>query len=681
MPSESAPSSVSPLREGSSTPRAQHLTVSVESPPDELSPLLTRSSTRRQFYNNSSHVSPVTPRSINEYRGTGHVRNHHRIKSLRRALSVALTDHPLSFRKTAATPAEDLRVPEDESAYDQFTSIDWVQDTIAGSLRSRRLRGRPHFLGQLPLWWDDAQGWILAALVGVLVAAIAYLVDISESYLFDLKLGYCQGKLFASELSCCSDRDSCDEWVLWNSLLSKIRVPDVTLGYLIYIVFMLAMALMACVLVLSFKRVAPSKLASKTEKDLDPAQIDHFEKAQSSGKGKVLYPVSGSGVAEVKVIASGFVIHGFLGVKTLFLKAIGCTLSVASGLSVGKEGPYVHIAACIGNIVSRLSPKYYANAAKRREIISAASAAGVAVAFGAPISGVLFSLEEVSYYFPAKTLFRTFFCSIVAAVTLRFLDPYGTSKIVLFQVEYHRDWRALEMIMFVFLGSLGGALGAFFIKASRLWARSFRKLPLIRSSFIFEVGLVAIVSGAVSYWNKYTRLPVAGLMLELASDCRRWEETGTGLCPTAHEIPDLLVTLAAAFLVKAVLSLIAYGIKVPAGIYMPSMVCGGLLGRFLGHAVQYLLVTYTSMKCSAHGRLESCVVPGVYALIGAGSVMVGVTRLSITVAVMLFELSGSLDHVLPFSIAVMSAKWVADAVEPLSIYVTLTPSRCLPACD
>jgi chloride channel 3/4/5 len=58
---------------------------------------------------------------------------------------------------------------------------------------------------------------------------------------------------------------------------------------------------------------------------------------------------------------TGFVIHGYLGGRTLFTKAVGLSLSVASGLSLGKEGPLVHIAACIGNIVSRITPKYENN--------------------------------------------------------------------------------------------------------------------------------------------------------------------------------------------------------------------------------------------------------------------------------------------------------------------------------
>ena len=91
----------------------------------------------------------------------------------------------------------------------------------------------------------------------------------------------------------------------------------------------------------------------------------------------------------------------------------------------------MHIASCIGNIVSRLFIKFERNEAKRREILSAACAAGVSVAFGAPIGGVLFSLEEVSYYFPPKVMWRSFWCAAVAAITLRSLNPFGNGSLVL----------------------------------------------------------------------------------------------------------------------------------------------------------------------------------------------------------------------------------------------------------
>lgn len=68
-------------------------------------------------------------------------------------------------------------------------------------------------------------------------------------------------------------------------------------------------------------------------------------------------------------------------------------LSVASGLWLGKEGPLVHVACCCANIIMRPFESLSHNEARKREVLSAAAAAGISVAFGAPIGGVLFSLE------------------------------------------------------------------------------------------------------------------------------------------------------------------------------------------------------------------------------------------------------------------------------------------------
>lgn len=421
----------------------------------------------------------------------------------------------------------------------------------------------------------------------------------------------------------------------------------------------------------------------------------------------IYYSAAGSGVAEVRVILSGFVIHGFLGLKTLVAKTAALILSVASGLSLGKEGPLVHIAACIGNIACRLFTKYDGNDGKRREVLSAAAAAGVTVAFGAPLGGVLFGLEEVAYFFPAKTLFRTFFCCITAALTLKFLNPYGTHKIVMFQVRYTLDWEYFELASFILVGILGGMAGALFIKASRYWAKSFRRIPIIKSYPIVEVVLVALVTALIGYWNVLTKLPVAKLLYNLAAPCDDRDNNldDLGLCPTSlDEIPPVLVTLLSAFLIKGLLTIVTFGIvsfhaksnlpklergfhrianchesrlthskqKVPAGIYVPSMVVGGLLGRLIGHMVQYVVMATPHWglwgTCPLVGE-STCILPGVYGLIAAGSTMCGVTRLSVTLAVILFELTGSLDYVLPFSLAILVAKWTADAIESRSIYV------------
>jgi chloride channel 3/4/5 len=134
--------------------------------------------------------------------------------------------------------------------------------------------------------------------------------------------------------------------------------------------------------------------------------------ARGEGTSRISFFAEGTGIPEMKTILGGFVIRGFLGLRTLVTKASSLIFSVAAGLMIGTQGPLVHIGCAVANIVSRLFDKYNYNAAKRRELLSAGCAAGVSVAFGAPIGGVLFSLEEVSFYFPLKTLWRSLFCAV-----------------------------------------------------------------------------------------------------------------------------------------------------------------------------------------------------------------------------------------------------------------------------
>jgi chloride channel 3/4/5 len=584
---------------------------------------------------------------------------------------------------------------EERVWYDQFTSTDWVHDSIADGFRKRELRRRKDIRGRLWLLFDSAQGWILVAVIGCITALFAYFIDVTEASIFDYKEGFCTKVWYWNRAKCCHGANQCAKWRTWSQAIHPSGVDSRWIDFAAFVGSSLLLSLASCYLTLRSKTVVPSNMSLLTlDENLgavhslangEDSKDSPVRTASTERQGSPLayYSAAGSGVAEVKVILSGFVLHGYLGVKTLLLKTLGLILSVASGLSLGKEGPYVHIAACIGNIACRTFSKYNLNDGKRREVLSAAAAAGVAVAFGAPIGGVLFSLEEVSYFFPPKTLFRTFFCCIAAAMCLKFLNPYGTNKIVLFEVRYVNDWQFFELFAFVFLGVAGGLLGALFIKVSRLWAQTFRRVPVIKKWPMLEVALVALITGVIGFWNRYTKLAVAELLSQLANPCN--PKTKTGLCPTQEEIPGVIRHLTVAFVIKAFLTTITFGIKVPAGIYVPSMVVGGLMGRIVGHVMQYAVLQYPDFflfaSCPRDGAAEGCVTPGVYALVAAGATMCGVTRLSVTLAVILFELSGSLDHVLPFSLGVLCAKWTADAVEPLSIYGLLTDMNSYPYLD
>ncbi|KAL2064176.1 hypothetical protein VTL71DRAFT_4670 [Oculimacula yallundae] len=691
---ESADSSSPP----SPTFRRTGLTRTHSNLSDERTPLLPTSAGRSRIrLQSAAEAPPRLPRLSSHQSINGSLRasrHHSRAGSWGARLVTALK----SDRKYLDSMRESKSsiYPDDRVWYDQFTSTDWVHDSIADAYRVKALRSRKDLRGRMKATFDGAQGWILSAVVGFLTAVIAYVVDVSEAPVFDWKDGYCSSGFLISEKHCCPDGDRCPAWESWSNFVQIPGVSEQFVEFGIFVCLVVTFSTLSCLLTLTTKTIVPSTYHISTLDENLAATSTQPEVPQDDGTGSpdlapevnlappmVYYSAAGSGVAEVRVILSGFVLHGFLGVKTLIIKTLALVLSVASGLSLGKEGPFVHIATCVGNIACRLFSKYDNNDGKRREVLSAAAAAGVAVAFGAPIGGVLFCLEEVAYFFPAKTLFRTFFCCITATLTLKFLNPYGTNKVVMFEVRYLTDWEFFEIAAFITVGALGGATGAIFIKASRSWAKSFRKIPIIKKWPVAEVMLVALITGMVSYWNPYTKIPVAKLLFNLASPCDINKPDDMGLCPTdMDEIFPVVGTLAVAFLIKGILTIITFGIKVPAGIYVPSMVVGGLGGRLIGHLIQWVVLRFPTSpifgNCAAHVTGQSCITPGVYALIAAGSTMCGVTRLSVTLVVILFELTGSLDYVLPFSLAILVAKWTADFMEPLSIYDLLTNLNSYP---
>ena len=125
-------------------------------------------------------------------------RHHGRAGSWGQRLVTALTSerhlHRDSFRESKTPLYGDDRV-----WYDQFTSTDWVHDSIADAYRVKALRSRKDIRGRIEAFFDGTQGWILSALVGSLTATIAYCVDVSEAPVFDWKDGYCSDGFLLSE--------------------------------------------------------------------------------------------------------------------------------------------------------------------------------------------------------------------------------------------------------------------------------------------------------------------------------------------------------------------------------------------------------------------------------------------------------------------------------------------------
>lgn len=119
----------------------------------------------------------------------------------------------------------------------------------------------------------------------------------------------------------------------------------------------------------------------------------------------------GSGIPELKSILAGVYIYKYLSFKTLGSKIIGIFGALAAGFSIGKEGPYVHLAACISNRLSK--SKFFDRIGHdnilKRQMLAASVAAGVTATFTAPIGGVLFSIEVTTTYYLVNDMWKAFF--------------------------------------------------------------------------------------------------------------------------------------------------------------------------------------------------------------------------------------------------------------------------------
>lgn len=569
--------------------------------------------------------------------------------------------------------------------YDNYNAIDWLHDTIKDATRAKKLRSIKGIQGWIKNTFDASQGWILVFLTGVITSCIAYVIDVVEAIFFDWKFGYCSDNWWNNKVRCCNSFDNdlvgCKKWNTWGKYFNRSDKQQWITDYIFYILAALLFALISGQLTMATRTTFPMSSKKLSENLYNTESRNNNNNTKT---GKVAYMASGSGIPEVKTILSGFTIHKFLGFRTLVVKVVGLTLSVASGLNLGKEGPFVHIACCIGNITCRLFSKYNYNDGKRRELLSAASAAGVAVAFGAPIGGVLFSLEEVSYFFPSKTMWRSFFCAMVAAITLKILNPYGTGKVVLLETHYSHEWHCLELFIFLFLGLFGGLYGSIFCKLNIHWAKTFRRLSFIKKHPIFEIFIVTLFTTIISYHNPYTKLGGTELVSHLLKECNN-NELNEGLCPENKQgIPKVIVLLILALIIKGLFTIVTFGTKIPAGIFIPTMAVGALFGRFVGLIVQFFYYTYPNayiFSACPQGDPNECIVPGVYSMVGAAATLAGVTRMTVSLAVIMFELTGSLSYVMPFMLSILVSKWIADAIEPQGIYDLLIDLNEYPYLD
>ena len=533
--------------------------------------------------------------------------------------------------------------PRRRVGYDDLTAIDWIFEYTKERQRLRMLYSRATgILGQLNQLWDASQVWLILIATGGASGILAAGINIVSDWLGDLKLGFCYpgqggGRFYLSKGFCCLGYEKwadCLDWTPWSTAL-HVNAPAgrYVIEYFFFIASSVIFAASASLLVREYAAFAKH-----------------------------------SGVPEIKTVLGGFVIRRFMGAWTLITKCIGLCLAVSSGLWLGKEGPLVHVACCCANLFMKLSKSINENEARKREVLSAAASAGISVAFGSPIGGVLFSLEQLSYYFPDKTMWQSFVCAMVAAVSLQVMNPFRTDQLVLYQVRYSSSYHGFELVPFAFLGIIGGLYGALFIKLNMriaTWRRSSRIIhyPLV------EVLVVTAITAIVNFPNKFMRAQSSELVHILFAECKDLNDDIFGICETGQAYGSTIALLLMAAALGFVFASITFGLQIPAGIILPSMAIGALYGRVVGIFVQLAQTTWTDSLLFINCEPDrECVTPGTYAIVGAASALGGVTRMTVSIVVIMFELTGALTYVLPIMIAVMLSKWVGDAFGKKGIY-------------
>ncbi|XP_033642200.1 chloride transport protein 6-like [Asterias rubens] len=417
----------------------------------------------------------------------------------------------------------------------------------------------------------------------------------------------------------------------------------------------------------------------------------------------------GSGIPEIKCYLNGIKVPHVVRLKTLVAKAVGVLFSVAGGLFVGKEGPMIHSGAIVGAGIpqfqsitfSKLNFKfpYFRTDRDKRDFVSGGAAAGVAAAFGAPIGGVLFSLEEGSSFWNQALTWRTFFCAMCATFTLNFmlsgldyqqwgaLDQTGLIDFGLFDRCDADDkgscnlWTALDLLVFIVMGFFGGLLGALFnYLNTKLTIYRMKHLGASKKfKRVLEAILIVMVTASVAFIAAMTlgqckKIPANNGTTDaiFLSAAQGNGTERTFFCPDGYyndmatlffnsqevAIKELfheagrfsLQSLGIFFGLFFLLACWTYGAMVPSGLFVPCLLCGAAYGRIVGS----VLNQYTGYAAISN------IYSGTFALIGAASFLGGVVRMTISLTVILIESTNEISYGLPIMVTLMVAKWSGD---------------------
>lgn len=345
-----------------------------------------------------------------------------------------------------------------------------------------------------------------------------------------------------------------------------------------------------------------------------------------------VFPLArGSGVNQTK--AALYIYNGYIPLKTAIGKFITAALAIGSGHSLGPEDPSLQIGA---SLASALGRRIKLSRDRMRLIAPVGAAAGLAAAFNAPISAVLFVIEEVIGRWTAGILGSVVLSAVSSVVVMRWF--LGSES--LFRIPAVQFTRPSELIAYSILGVVGGFASVAFasgIATLRPWCKS---LPR---------------------WTQYFQPALAGLLIGVIAVLGAPQVMGAGYVFIDEAMHGQFTWQMLAILagLKIVATLLSFVSGTPGGMFAPTLFIGAMLGAAVGGAEHVWLPHLTGS-------------PGTYALVGMGVLFAGFLRAPMTSVFMVLEVSGNYSIILPVMVANTVAYLISRALQPVPIFDVLT---------
>ncbi|XP_058579971.1 chloride channel protein 1 isoform X3 [Neofelis nebulosa] len=401
----------------------------------------------------------------------------------------------------------------------------------------------------------------------------------------------------------------------------------------------------------------------------------------------------GSGIPEMKTILRGVILKEYLTVKAFVAKVVALTAGLGSGIPVGKEGPFVHIASICAAVLSKFmsmfcgvyeQPYYYT------DMLTVGCAVGVGCCFGTPLGGVLFSIEVTSTYFAVRNYWRGFFAATFSAFVFRVLAVWNKDAVTitaLFRTNFRMDFPfdLQELPAFAIIGICCGFLGAVFVYLHRqvmLGVRRHKALSrflakhrllypgivtFVIASFTFPPGMGQFMAGELMPREAISTLFDNNTWVKHVGDPASLGQSAVWIHPQVNVVIIILLF----FIMKFWMSIVATTMPIPCGGFMPVFVLGAAFGRLVGEIMAMLFPDGILFDDIIYKIL-----PGGYAVIGAAA-LTGAVSHTVSTAVICFELTGQIAHILPMMVAVILANMVAQSLQP-SLYDSIIQVKKLP---